>query len=145
MNCVCGYHDTGKYRLNRHRRQCSQFWQSVYDEMKRIALARYGRVVAISKDEWDSYRPLGYPNCKMMYEWGKPWRQVQEESGHGVSIEGRGAAVLKGPPIQQPRWDSLASIPDYTGKHNEEYLALPEGGMNVCVETYQRTGRMFLR
>lgn len=144
MNCACGY-EANVLLMNRHRQQCSVFWESIYGAMAKIAITRYGRIVPISREEWNNYRPKGYPNCNTMSNWDIAWRQLQENSGHGVSIPGRGMAVLKGPLIQKPQWGKPVRAADYTGTFSAEYAALPPDGMAVCKRTYQRTGRMILR
>lgn len=145
MKCHCGHETLGLRRLNHHRKYCAIFWQAVYDEMERIAVMRYGRIVPIAIDEWETYRLADFPAIKTFRGWGKSWTQMQTDSGHGVSALGRGASVAKGAPLKKPRWDRLENFPDYTATYSGEYDSLPPDGLAICAETYAKTGRMVLR
>jgi len=145
MNCICGHNETSMIMLNRHRRNCADFWRGVYDEMARISTMLYGRIVPIAIAEWDSYHSERFPKIKSFRDWGRTWTQVQEESGHGTSPLGRGAAVAKGAPVKQSRWDRLSEFPDYTGTYSAFDDLVPSSNLAVCTDTFERTGRMILR
>ena len=137
--CACGLSFRGRTTLNVHRRDCENFWQSVYAEMARISTALYGRPMAISTDEWNEYKRADFPNWLAMAKWGHPWLDLQLASGLGVSSRGRGSLVTK-IKIVDPE-EQLNAPPDSEFYHVDTWPA----GMTICVETYQRTGRMILR
>ncbi len=152
--CPCGYEPprgkyNGKRTLYAHRRQCPTFWQSVYDEMKRIAMVLYDAEIAISWEEWNRYRGEGFPTADTMKAWGHPWEVLQLQSGLGVSSRGRGSLRSKGKIADDAAiWhvmNKLAIVESLVDTPSETYQAFAGDGLPICEETYRRTGRMILR
>lgn len=140
--CACGLEFGGYERLNAHRRNCEAFWQSVYAEMERIAIVLYGRPMAISTDEWVRYKSEGFPSWTTFKKWGRRWHVIQEAAGTGVSVRGRGSLVAKVKLVSPEEIiDDLAET--MTGEFYP--IDIWSEGLAICVETYQRTGRMMLR
>lgn len=164
MKCECGFVFpqmrrglSGRQKINNHRRECPLFWSSVHSEMRRIAMMLYGKLAAISMAEWNRYRSQDFPSWDGMKRWGKTWHEVQDGSGLGTSVKGLGSLVKKGKVAiakgKAPDDDALHRTMDELAREkrqpfmvDESYQALTgTNGLAICEETYQRTGRMFLR
>jgi len=137
--CACGLDFRGRTTLNVHRRDCDAFWQSVYVEMARISTALYGRPMAISMDEWNTHKRADFPNQLAMRKWGREWIDLQIASGLGVSSRGRGSLVLKVKIDDPEEWLNEPGSTEFY------HVDMWPAGMPICIETYQRTGRMILR
>lgn len=140
--CACGLEIKGFKQLNAHRRTCEAFWQSVYAEMQRIAIALYGRPAPISMEEWARHKDAFFPHWTTFQKWGRPWSQLQAAAGNGTSVPGRGAlSATTRPASPEEVMDNLAET------MTDEFYPVDiwSEGLPICVETYQRTGRMVLR
>lgn len=164
MICACGYKAPfGKLNskgtlsttpnikaLNRHRRDCDKFWESVTKEMQRIAMDLYGGTSAISRSEWDRYRAEGMPSHEVFAGWGYPWPQVQRKTGQPVSVRGKGSATWSKAPMTELErnlaLDCIALTIHPMTTTVESYMAQTyREGLAICEQSYLRTGRMWLR
>lgn len=156
MNCQCGYEPehkpnvSGRLDLNRHRRNCSVFWQAVSAEIGRVATVLYGKPMAVSQAEWTRYRGSDFPSWETMRDWGKSWTQVQLDSGLGVSNRGWGSLSIKGKiaddNVLWRHMEETAKAKRVAIMDDAAYTALTErDGFAICESTYRRTGRMILR
>ena len=153
MRCVCGFDSQSKSvaALNQHRRTCNVFWQSIYSEMKRIAIETYGQPAPISQREWNRFRSSEFPSFEGLRKWAPPWAEIQQAAGLGVSSRGKGALALRGEVVvgvdaSNNAMDAIAlSIRPIT-MTAESYLAQTwRVGLPICEQTYLETGRMFVR
>jgi hypothetical protein len=146
MQCACGVKSpndksSGITVLNKHRRTCAAFWQSIYNEMERIAVDIYGRPVPISQRDWNRFKSSDLPSWEMMRKWSPPWSEIQEKAGFGQSSRGVGAVSYC--PVDM---DAIASsiVPMTTTV--ESYLAQTyREGLTICEQSFIETGRMWVR
>lgn len=147
MQCACGMKSQNDSKrsinvLNKHRRTCAAFWESIYNEMTRIAIDVYGEPVPISQRDWNQFRNDNMPSWEMMRKWSPPWSEIQKKSGLGQSLRGVGAASY----TQRCDLDAIAAsiVPMTTTV--ESYLAQTSSeGLPICEQSYLRTGRMWVR
>jgi hypothetical protein len=153
MRCVCGIDSQSKNvaALNQHRRTCNVFWQSIYSEMKRIAIETYGQPAPISQREWNRLRSPDFPSFEGLRKWAPPWTEIQQAAGLGVSSRGKGALALRGETVlgvadSNNAMDAIALTIHPLTVSPETYLAQTSRvGLPICEETYLRTGRMIVR
>lgn len=112
--------------------------------------AQYEGAWIIGHTPYDERRPNNWPKAATLLAFygfmpdGDGWREfVQLHIGIDV-ITGASHRQIQGAERADRRW-KLAGNPDYTAIHNEAYATIWDGGLSICVETYQRTGRMMLR
>lgn len=164
MQCACGFQAPfGKLNskgtlsstpnvkaLNRHRRHCDVFWQSVANEMRRIAIDVYGESAPITRGEWDRYRSENMPSHYVFVDWGFPWPRVQQKTGQPQSVRGNGAVSRSRVPRteleQNLALDCIALTIHPMTTTVENYLAQTyREGLTICEQSFIETGRMWVR
>ena len=164
MQCACGFQAPfGKLNskgtlstapnvkaLNRHRRHCDKFWQSVANEMQRIAIELHGAMAPVTRGEWDMHRAADMPTHYVFVDWGYSWPLVQQKTGQPVSVRGNGASSKARRPRtefeQNLALDCIALTIHPVATTVESYMAqTSRDGLPICERTYLETGRMWVR
>lgn len=154
--CDCGHKEKTIAAMNKHRRDCDTFWQSVYAEMRRIAMLLYQKPAPVSCKEWTDYRYPRFPGTTAMTTgMGKAWAEIQLNAGMGMGQHGHASTKIKGQPALAPlspkkrsdnRLDLLALQMDIEIMPPEEYAAMiSTEGLPICEQSYRKTGRMWVR
>jgi len=99
--------------------------------------------------QYETSRPTNWPTA---FAFLKHYKFIPHGSGWLAFVD-KHIGIPVATPTVRNQWTAaqrvekrceIHSKPDYTGAYNAEYAALPSG-MAVCMETYQKTGRMILR
>ena len=154
--CDCGHKEKTIAAMNKHRRDCDTFWQSVYAEMRRIAMLLYQKPAPVSCKEWTDYRYPRFPGTTAMTTgMGKAWAEIQLNAGMGMGQHGSASTKIKGQPALSPlspekrsdnRLDLVALQMDIETMPPETYMASTSGeGLPICERSYRETGRMWIR
>lgn len=147
MRCACGVQSSGNSvraisELNKHRRTCQAFWESIYNDMARIAIETYGQPAPISQTDWNKYRSPLLPSWEMMRKWSPAWSQIQASAGLGQSSRGKGSLAY----VPSDNLDAIALSIHPMTTTVENYLAqTSREGLLICEQSYLRTGRMWVR
>jgi hypothetical protein len=115
MQCVCGL-EFNKFEHARHAAQCDAFWNTIYEEMRRIKRELLHPDVPVSTTDYMRWKSPGFPHVATLRAW-QPWPEIQRNAGTGVYVRkpleprphGRPGRPLKQPTLPEApeHWHSL--------------------------------------